>query len=86
MPLGFMLLDHIAANNPLLEVRCYGCEKHGSLRTDALVAQYGRYVSIPELLRIVTQDWPRWRGCEVPNQCEVRFPSLSGARESPLPR
>ena len=76
MPLGFMLLDYIAANNPLLEVTCHACGKQANLHTDVLVAQYGRYVSVPELLRIVAQDCPRWSGFEVPNQCEVRFPQL----------
>jgi hypothetical protein len=76
MPLGFMLLDHIAANYPLLEVTCHTCERHTSLPTEALVARHGRCVSVQELLRIVAQGCPRWRGFEVPNQCEVRFPQL----------
>jgi hypothetical protein len=80
MPLGFMLLDSIAASHPLLEVTCNNCEKHVSLRTDSLVAQYGRYVSVPELLRIVAQDCPRRRGFGVPNQCEVQFPQLWSGR------
>jgi hypothetical protein len=43
----------------MLEVACKRCDHRGRLCTDRLMAEHGRDIPIPMLLRIIAADCPR---------------------------
>jgi hypothetical protein len=48
---GSILLGAVAARTETLEIACRACSRHAVLRTDKLLADHGRNMPMPELLR-----------------------------------
>lgn len=76
---GARKLRDVAADFPMLEVRCLRCDRFGRLKTARLLAEYGEDVALPNLGGEIAEAG----GC--PNaqnrchdHCQVRFPQLLG--------
>ena len=46
---GSILLGEVAARTETIEIACGACERHGTLRTDRLLADHGPAMEVPTL-------------------------------------
>ncbi len=53
---GSLSLDDVGRRFDMLEVRCGNCTRHGRLRIDKLIDEYGRDMSLPDLRTILAGD------------------------------
>jgi hypothetical protein len=74
---GSILLGDVAARTGTIEISCRACPRRGVLRTDKLLADHGRAMQMPALLRLLAGDCPRLGAAAVYERCDVHCPTLS---------
>ena len=82
---GSILLGDVAARTETLEITCRACPRHGVLRTDKLLADHGKAMPMPALLRLLAGDCPKVASAHLHDRCDVHSPTLS-ALFMPPPR
>jgi hypothetical protein len=82
---GSILLGDVAARTETIEIACRACPRHGVLRTDRLLADHGRNMPMPELLRLLAGGCPKLASVHRYDRCDVHCPTLS-ALFMPPPR
>ncbi len=73
---GSLSLDDISKRFDMLEVRCGNCTRHGRLRIDKLIDEYGRDMSWPDLRNIRAGDCEHKTATRRKDQCQVFYPQL----------
>ncbi len=73
---GSLSLDDLSRRYRLLEVRCGKCTRHGRLRIDKLIDEYGRDMSLPDLQAILAADCEHRTAGRRKDQCQVFYPQL----------
>jgi hypothetical protein len=76
MASGSILLGAVAARTETIEISCRACPRHGVLRTDKLVADHGKAMPMPALLRLLAGDCPRLSAANLYERCDVHSPTL----------
>jgi hypothetical protein len=74
---GSILLGDVAARTETIDLTCRACPRRGHLRADRLVADHGRAMPTPALLRILAGDCPRLNATNLYEPCDVHCPTLS---------
>jgi hypothetical protein len=74
---GSILLGAVAARTETLEIACRACPRHGVLRTDRLLADHGKAMPMPALLRLLAGDCPKLASVNLYERCDVHSPTLS---------
>jgi hypothetical protein len=82
---GSILLGDVASGTETIEIACRACPRHGVLRTDRLLADHGKAMPMPALLRLLAGDCPRLTATNLYERCDVHSPTLS-ALFMPPPR
>ncbi len=73
---GSLSLDDINRRFGMLEVRCGKCTRHGLLRIDKLIDEYGRDMSLPDLRAVLAGDCEHKTAARRKDQCQVFYPQL----------
>ncbi len=73
---GSLSLDDVNRRFRMLEVRCGNCTRHGRLRIDKLIDEYGREMSLPDLRTILAGDCEHKMAARRKDQCQVFYPQL----------
>ena len=73
---GSLSLDDVNRRFRMLEVRCGNCTRHGRLRIDKLIDEYGREMSLPDLRTILAGDCEHKTAARRKDQCQVFYPQL----------
>jgi hypothetical protein len=82
---GSISLAEVAAHTGALAVTCSRCARAGRYRLDTLVARHGPDFSIPELLRLLSDDCPKRKSISAYDLCGIHCPELPAFfRASPL--
>jgi hypothetical protein len=74
---GSILLGDVAGRTETIEIACRACPRHGVLRTDRLLADHGKAMPMPALLRLLAGDCPRLTATNLYKRCDVHSPTLS---------
>jgi hypothetical protein len=74
---GSILLGNVAARTPEIEVACRACPRRGVLRTDKLLVEHGRAMTMPTLLQLLAGDCPKAASLNLYERCDVHSPTLS---------
>jgi hypothetical protein len=81
---GSILLGDVAARTETLEIACRACPRHEVARTDKLLAEHGRAMTMPTLLRLLAGDCPKLKATNFYDLRGVHSPTLrkvfAGAR------
>jgi hypothetical protein len=77
MSSGFVTLSRFATRLSVLDVACNRCDRHGRLRTDALLAKHGATLPVPKLRVIIAADCSRMIENRMHDVCGAHFPQLS---------
>ncbi len=78
-------LDDISKRFHMLEVRCGNCTRHGRLRIDKLIDEYGRDMLLPDLRKILAVDCKHKTAARRKNQCQVFYPQLRELKREGAP-
>jgi hypothetical protein len=74
---GSILLGDVAARTETIEIACGACDRHGTLRTDRLLADHGPAMTMPTLLRLLVGDCPKLAANNLHERCDPHCPTLS---------
>ncbi len=78
-------LDDISKRFRMLEVRCGICTRHGRLRIDKLIDEYGRDMSLPDLRTILAGECEHKTAARRKDQCQVFYPQLRELKRDGAP-
>jgi hypothetical protein len=81
---GSILLGDVVARTETIEIACRACPRHGVLRTDKLLADHGKAMPVPALLRLLAGDCPRLASVHRYDRCDVHCPTLSALFMPPV--
>ena len=76
MPEGELTLGQVADRIVMLDIICDHCGRRGCLSTARLVANHGRWMTMPELLDILARDCDRRKSGSLYQTCGAHFPQL----------
>jgi hypothetical protein len=71
---GAYTLGDLVGKVTMISFACQSCARAGRYRIDTLVAEHGRDVSLPDLLRRVAADCPEMRAPLEGPRCWVFYP------------
>jgi hypothetical protein len=74
---GSILLGAVADRTETIDIACGACERHGTLRTERLLADHGPAMEMPTLLRSLAGDCPKLAATNFYEKCDVHCPTLS---------
>jgi hypothetical protein len=74
---GSILLGAVAARTETIEIACGTCGRHGTLRTERLLADHGPAMGMPAQLRSLAGDCPKLAATNLYEKCDVHCPTLS---------
>ncbi len=82
---GSLSLDDVSRRFRMLEVRCGNCTRHGRLRIDKLIDEYGREMSLPDLRAVLAGDCEHKSVARRKDQCQVFYPQLRELKRDGAP-
>ena len=74
---GSILLGAVAERTEAIEVTCRTCPRRGLLSTDKLLAEHGKAMPMPALLRLRAGDCPKIASTHQYDRCDVHCQTLS---------
>ena len=75
-PAGSISLGQVAVHAPVLMVVCARCESAGQYRLKTLIRGYGPAFTIPELLRLLSEECLKRQSITFDDFCGVHCPQL----------
>ena len=75
---GSITLGEVAEHTAVLAVACTRCERAGKYPLETLIARHGAGFSVPNLLRLLSDDCPKRKSITVYDLCGVHCPELPG--------
>jgi hypothetical protein len=74
---GAILLGEVAQHLAAVEISCNFCPRRGKASVARLMHEHGGDVPIPDLLRVLSADYPRRLAARIAEPCGVHLPQLA---------
>jgi hypothetical protein len=75
---GPITLGAVSAHTTMLVVGCIRCDRSVRYSLDMLIERHGRGCGIPDLLRRLSKDCPKYASAIASHLCGIHCPELPG--------